>query len=52
MMNRFQQVRAKVFLTAVGLMRRMTIGTRVMMVEGNKVFLIRHTYVPGRHRAG
>jgi 8-oxo-dGTP pyrophosphatase MutT (NUDIX family) len=47
MMNRFQRVRAKVFLNIVGLMRRMTIGTRVMLVDGNKVFLIRHTYVPG-----
>ena len=47
MMNRFQRVRAKVFLTIVGIMRRMTIGTRVMLVDGNKVFLIRHTFVPG-----
>ena len=47
MMNRFQQVRAKVFLNIMGLKRRMTLGTRVMMVDGDKVFLIRHTYVPG-----
>lgn len=46
-MNRFQRLRAKVFLTMVGTMRRMTLGTRIMLVDGNRVFLIRHTYVPG-----
>jgi 8-oxo-dGTP pyrophosphatase MutT (NUDIX family) len=46
-MNRFQQVRAKVFLTLKGLWHRMTIGARIMLVDGDKVFLIRHTYVPG-----
>jgi 8-oxo-dGTP pyrophosphatase MutT (NUDIX family) len=46
-MNRFQQLRAKVFLTAKGLWHRMTMGARVMVVDGNKVLLIRHTYVPG-----
>ena len=47
MMNRFQRVRAKVFLTAKGLVQRMTIGARVMVVDGDRVLLIRHTYVPG-----
>ena len=47
MMNRFQRVRAKVFLTIIGIMRRMTIGTRVMLVDGTKVYLIRHTLIPG-----
>ena len=47
MMNRFQRVRAKVFLTLKGAVQRMTIGARVMVVDGNKVLLIRHTYVPG-----
>ncbi|WP_338720501.1 NUDIX domain-containing protein [Devosia sp. XK-2] len=47
MMNRFQRVRAKVFLTLKGLWHRMTVGTRVMVVDGDKVLLIRHTYVPG-----
>ncbi|WP_348063315.1 NUDIX domain-containing protein [Devosia sp.] len=46
-MNRFQRLRAKVFLTVLGTLRRMTFGARVMLVEGDKVFLIRHTYVPG-----
>ena len=47
MMNRFQRVRARVFLTLKGLWLRMTVGARVMVVDGDKVLLIRHTYVPG-----
>ncbi|MFC3703444.1 NUDIX domain-containing protein [Devosia honganensis] len=47
MMNRFQRVRARIFLTIKGLWHRMTVGTRVMVVDGDKVLLIRHTYVPG-----
>lgn len=47
MMNRFQRVRAKVFLTLKGLWHRLTMGTRVMLVDGDKVLLIRHTFVPG-----
>jgi ADP-ribose pyrophosphatase len=47
MMNRFQRVRAKVFLTLKGLWHRMTVGARVMVVDGDRVLLIRHTYVPG-----
>ncbi|WP_240549501.1 NUDIX domain-containing protein [Devosia salina] len=47
MMNRFQRVRAKVFLTLKGLWHRMTMGARVMVIDGDKVLLIRHTYVPG-----
>ena len=46
-MNRFQRVRAKVFLTLKGIWHRLTVGARVMLVDGDKVFLIRHTYVPG-----
>jgi len=46
-MNRFQQVRATIFLTLKGLWHHMTMGARIMLVDGDKVFLIRHTYVPG-----
>lgn len=46
-MNGFQRFRAKVFLTLSGLWKRMTLGARVMVVDGDKVLLIRHTYVPG-----
>ncbi|MGV8854428.1 MAG: NUDIX domain-containing protein [Devosia sp.] len=46
-MNRFQRVRAKVFLTLKGIWHRLTVGARVMLVDGDKVLLIRHTYLPG-----
>ena len=46
-MNRRQRLTAKVFLTLKGLWHRMTLGARVMVVDGDKVLLIRHTYVPG-----
>lgn len=47
MMNRRQQMVARVFLTVKGFWQRMTLGARVMVVDGDKVLLIRHTYVPG-----
>ena len=46
-MNRWQVLRAKVFLNIMGLKRRMTLGTRTMLIDGDKVLLIRHTYIPG-----
>lgn len=39
--------RATFFLTLMGFWRRMTIGVRTIIVDGNKILLIRHTYVPG-----
>lgn len=30
----------------------MTLGARALMLDGDKVFLIRHTYVPGWHFPG
>jgi 8-oxo-dGTP pyrophosphatase MutT (NUDIX family) len=47
MMNRFQKFRAWAFLGLKGVAQRMTIGARVMVVDGDRVLLIRHTYVPG-----
>ena len=46
-MTGFQRLRAKVFLALKGTAQRMTLGARVMLVDGDKVLLIRHTYVPG-----
>ncbi|MCS6761486.1 MAG: NUDIX domain-containing protein [Candidatus Devosia symbiotica] len=46
-MNRFQRARARVYLALKGIWNRLTIGARVMVVDGNKVLLIRHSYVPG-----
>ena len=46
-MSRWQRWRSSAYLTLVGLRRRMTLGTRVMVIDGDSVLLIRHTYVPG-----
>jgi 8-oxo-dGTP pyrophosphatase MutT (NUDIX family) len=46
-MNRWQRMGIRTYLTTVGIKRRMTLGSRVMLVDGDKVLLIRHTYVPG-----
>jgi 8-oxo-dGTP pyrophosphatase MutT (NUDIX family) len=46
-MNRWQRASIWLYLNAVGLRRRMTLGARVMLVDGDKVLLIRHGYVPG-----
>ena len=46
-LTRWQRLRMMLFLFGAGVVRRMTLGVRVMMIDGDKVFLIRHTYVPG-----
>lgn len=46
-MTRTQQLVAKVFLTTKGLWHRLTMGSRVMLVDGDRVLLIRHRHVPG-----
>jgi 8-oxo-dGTP pyrophosphatase MutT (NUDIX family) len=46
-MNRFQRIRARIFMVLKGTWHRLTLGARVMVVDGDRVLLIRHTYVPG-----
>ncbi|MDB5529701.1 MAG: hypothetical protein JWR51_2804 [Devosia sp.] len=46
-MNRWQTMRAALFLNLKGAVHRMTLGARVMLIDADKVLLIRHTYVPG-----
>lgn len=46
-MNRWQRLTVWCYLNLVGLRRRMTLGSRVMLVDGDKVLLIRHSYIPG-----
>jgi ADP-ribose pyrophosphatase YjhB (NUDIX family) len=46
-MNRWQRLSVWLYLNLVGLRRRMTLGSRVMLVDGDKVLLIRHSYIPG-----
>lgn len=43
----WQRLRTRAFLFAVGVKRHMTLGTRVALIDGDRVFLIRQTYMPG-----
>jgi ADP-ribose pyrophosphatase YjhB (NUDIX family) len=44
--------RVRTYLFLMGLKRRMTIGTRIVLIDGDKIYLIRHTYAPGWHFPG
>ena len=46
-LSRWQRLRTKTYLAYVGIRRRVTLGARVALIDGEKVFLIRHTYLPG-----
>ena len=46
-MTKWQLISAKFFLYFIGMFRRMTLGARCVLIEGDKVLLIRHTYVDG-----
>lgn len=51
-LTRWQRLRTRAYLFAVGIKRRVTLGTRVMLIDGHRVFLIRHTYLPGWQMPG
>lgn len=51
-MNRWLVWRASIFLFITGLLKRMTIGVRAVLVDGDKVLLIKHSYLPGWHFPG
>lgn len=51
-MSRWLLWRASAFLFVLGLIKRMTIGVRAMLVDGDKVLLIKHSYIPGWHFPG
>lgn len=51
-MSRWLVWRASVFLWISGFVRRMTLGVRVIVVDGDKVLMIKHTYLPGWHFPG
>lgn len=44
--------RMRIYLFLAGVVRHLTLGTRVMLIRGNEVYLIRHTYTPGWHFPG
>jgi mutator protein MutT len=43
----WQRLLSRFYLIVIGIKRRMTLGVRVVLLDGNRVFLIRHTYLPG-----
>ncbi len=43
----WQRLRTRIYLFGVAVARRVTLGVRVAMIEGDRVFLIRQTYSPG-----
>jgi ADP-ribose pyrophosphatase YjhB (NUDIX family) len=46
-LTRWQRLRTRIYLFGIGVRRRMTLGVRVALIEGDRVFLIRQTYLPG-----
>lgn len=51
-MSRWQRVRTSAHLFIVGVRRRMVLGTRAALLDGDRVLLLRHTYMPGWHFPG
>lgn len=51
-MSRWLYFRASVFLTILGFVKRMTIGVRAILIDGERVLLIKHSYLPGWHFPG
>jgi ADP-ribose pyrophosphatase YjhB (NUDIX family) len=50
--TRWRRLRSRAFITLAGITRGMTLGVRTILVDGERVLLIRHTYVPGWHFPG
>ena len=46
-LTRWQRLRTRIYLFGVGVKRRMTLGVRVAMIDGDRLYLIRQTYMPG-----
>ena len=51
-MSAWQRVRTSVHLFLAGIRRRMTLGARVAVFDGDRVLLLKHTYIPGWHFPG
>jgi 8-oxo-dGTP pyrophosphatase MutT (NUDIX family) len=43
----FQYVRTRIHLFLVALRKRLTVGVRAVLLDGSRVLLIKHTYLPG-----
>lgn len=51
-MDGWHRRRLQIYLFLIGLKRHMTLGTRTALVDGDKVYLVRHTYAAGWHLPG
>lgn len=51
-LSAWQKLRTRVYLFGVGVKRHITLGTRVALIEGDRVLLVRQTYLPGWHFPG
>jgi ADP-ribose pyrophosphatase YjhB (NUDIX family) len=48
----WQRLRTRAFLLVSALRKRLTVGVRAVLLDGGKVLLVKHTYVPGWHFPG
>jgi 8-oxo-dGTP pyrophosphatase MutT (NUDIX family) len=46
-LTRLQALRTRLHLFEVALRKRLTVGVRGVVFDGNRVLLLKHTYVPG-----
>jgi len=51
-LNPWQVFRTRLHLFAVAIRKRQTVGVRLALIDGGKVLLVKHTYVPGWHFPG
>lgn len=51
-LTRWQKLRTRAYLFAAGTVKRVTLGVRVAILSQDRVFLIRHSYLPGWHFPG
>ena len=48
----WQRIRTRLHLFLSGIRKRLTVGVRAVLVDGDRVLLIKHTYAPGWHFPG
>lgn len=46
-LSRWARRRIQAYLFAKGMLQRMTLGVRGMLIDGDRILMVRHTYVPG-----
>ena len=51
-LSTWQVWRTRAYLFAIGIKRHVTLGTRVVLIDGDRVLLVKQTYIPGWHFPG